>query len=303
MTALQISPLSALPQIRALGRHTGRDPLLLFWTASGAELLFTGSELWFQLECDYTEIEPWVSIELNGAWIARQALTPGRNRVCAFRGMTPGTPKRVRLLNDVQPMPQDPTHFLQLNAVEYAGGEFLPLPEPRYRLEFVGNSITSGEGTLGARQEEDWIGAFFSAENTYARLTSDVLGAEYRIVSQSGWGIVCGWDNDPHHTLPPYYEQVCGVAEGAHNAALGAKLQNDFSAWQPDAVILNIGTNDESAFRNPAWLDPVTGKAYKLRTQPDGSCHPEDVRRLQDAACDFLTMLRACVNVSKLFLP
>ena len=292
MTTLQISPLSALPQIRALGRHTGRDPLPLFWTASGAELLFTGSELWFQLECDYTEIEPWVSIELNGAWIARQALAPGCNRVCAFRGMTPGTPKHVRLLNDVQPMPQDPTHFLQLNAVEYAGGEFLPLPEPRYRLEFVGNSITSGEGTLGARQEEDWIGAFFSAENTYARLTSDTLGAEYRIVSQSGWGVVCGWDNDPHHTLPPYYEQVCGVAEGARNAALGAKLQNDFSAWQPDAVILNIGTNDESAFRNPAWLDPVTGKAYKLRTLPDGSCHPEDVRRLQDAACDFLTVLR-----------
>lgn len=98
MTTLQISPLSVLPQIRALGRHTGRDPLPLFWTASGAELLFTGSELWFQLECDYTEIEPWISIELNGAWIARQALTPGRNRVCAFRGMTPGTPKHVRLL-------------------------------------------------------------------------------------------------------------------------------------------------------------------------------------------------------------
>ena len=166
-----ISPLSVLPQIRALGRHRGRNPLPLFWTASGAELLFTGSELWFQLECDYTEIEPWVSIELNGAWIARQALTPGRNRVCAFRGMTPGTPKHVRLLNDVQPMQQDPTHFLQLNAVEYAGGEFLPLPEPRCRLEFVGDSITSGEGTLGARQEEDWIGAFFSAENHYARLT------------------------------------------------------------------------------------------------------------------------------------
>ena len=104
-------PLSVLPQIRALGRHRGRNPLPLFWTASGAELLFTGSELWFQLECDYTEIEPWVSIELNGAWIARQALTPGRNRVCAFRGMTPGTPKHVRLLNDVQPMQQDPTHF------------------------------------------------------------------------------------------------------------------------------------------------------------------------------------------------
>lgn len=29
MTALQISPLSVLPQIRALGRHRGRNPLPL----------------------------------------------------------------------------------------------------------------------------------------------------------------------------------------------------------------------------------------------------------------------------------
>ena len=218
MTALQISPLSVLPQIRALGRHRGRNPLPLFWTASGAELLFTGSELWFQLECDYTEIEPWVSIELNGAWIARQALTPGRNRVCAFRGMTPGTPKHVRLLNDVQPMQQDPTHFLQLNAVEYAGGEFLPLPEPRCRLEFVGDSITSGEGTLGARQEEDWIGAFFSAENHYARLTSDALGAEYRLVSQSVGASSAG--GTMTRTIPcrPITSSL-RVAEGARNTA------------------------------------------------------------------------------------
>ena len=291
MTALQISPLSVLPQIRALGRHRGRNPLPLFWTASGAELLFTGSELWFQLECDYTEIEPWVSIELNGAWIARQALTPGRNRVCAFRGMTPGTPKHVRLLNDVQPMQQDPTHFLQLNAVEYAGGEFLPLPEPRCRLEFVGDSITSGEGTLGARQEEDWIGAFFSAENHYARLTSDALGAEYRLVSQSGWGIVCGWDNDPHHTLPPYYEQVCGVVpEGGLG---GDHAAYDFASWKPDAVLCALGANDLGAMGNPARVDPETGESFRQSR--------EDTAPLLEAMTAFLDKLRRCNPDAKIY--
>ena len=71
-----------------------------------------------------------------------------------------------------------------------AGGAFLPLPAPQYRLEFVGDSITSGEGAIGAVPEEAWAGAFFSAENHYARLTADALGAEYRCLSQSGWGIV-----------------------------------------------------------------------------------------------------------------
>ncbi len=292
MKPLQKSPLSALPQIRPLGRHAGVSPLPLFWTGAGVELLFTGSELWFELECDYTEVEPWVSIELDGAWIARQALAPGRSRVCAFRGMAPGRAKHVRLVNDVQAMPGDPAHFLQLNAVEYADGAFLPLPQPACRLEFVGDSITSGEGAIGAKLETDWVGAFFSAENHYARLTANALGAEYRLISQSGWGIVCGWDNDPRHALPPHYAQVCSVAAGTQNAALGAGQANDFTSWQPDAVIVNLGTNDGNALHNPPWCDPVTGQQFALHSLPDGSPCPADAELITQAVCDFLAVLR-----------
>lgn len=161
-----------MPQVRALGRHAGRDPLTLFWTASGMECSFTGSELWVEFFADYEVVEPWVSVELNGAWVARFAVNPGKSRVCLFRGMTPGKAKRVRLLKDVQAMHDDPAHLLQITGLEYTGGEFLPLPEPKYRLEFVGDSITSGEGAIGAKPEEDWVGAFFSAENHYGRLTA-----------------------------------------------------------------------------------------------------------------------------------
>ena len=254
MEAWNKASLAQLPQVRALGRHTGRDPLTLFWTASGIELDFTGSALWVDFFADYTAVEPWVSVELNGAWIARFAVNPGHSRVCLFRGMTPGKPKHIRLLKDVQAMHEDPAHLLQITGLEYADGVFLPLPEPRYRLEFVGDSITSGEGAIGAKSEEDWAGAFFSAENHYARMTADALGAEYRCLSQSGWGITASWENDPTHILPPYYTQVCGVAQGERNAALGAQQPNDFAAWQPDAVILNLGTNDNGAFDEPAWI-------------------------------------------------
>lgn len=73
MEAWNKASLAQLPQVRALGRHTGRDPLTLFWTASGIELDFTGSALWVDFFADYTAVEPWVSVELNGAWIARFA--------------------------------------------------------------------------------------------------------------------------------------------------------------------------------------------------------------------------------------
>ena len=293
MEHLETATLAQLPQVRALGRHTGRDPLTLFWTASGMECSFTGSELWVDLFADYEVVEPWVSVELNGAWVARFAVNPGKSRVCLFRGMTPGKAKHIRLLKDVQAMHDDPAHLLQITGLEYAGGEFLPLLEPRFRLEFVGDSITSGEGAIGARPEEDWVGAFFSAENHYARLTADALGAEYRCLSQSGWGIVTGWDNDVRHILPPYYTQVCGVAMGQRNAALGAQQENDFAAWQPDAILINLGTNDTGAFDNPPWLDPATGEPHQLRRLSGGDFHPEDAQTVVSGVQHFLTLLRA----------
>lgn len=279
-----------LPQVRILGRHaqTTGDALTLFYTASGIECLCTGSELWLELNADYDQFEPWISIQLNGAWISRFPVAPGASEVCVFRGMTPGTPKHVRVLKDVQAMPDDPRHLLQITGLRWADGEFLPLPQPRYRLEFVGDSITSGEGAIGAKQEEDWISAFFSAINHYGRMTADALGAEFRIVSQSGWGILSDWENNPHNRILAEYEKVCGPALGECNAALGAGQANDFAAWPADAVIVNLGTNDAGASHNPPWTDPVTGETYAQDTTP------EHRARLEQAVVDGLRLLRRC---------
>lgn len=293
MSILETASLAQLPQVRALGRHTGRDPLTLFWSASGIELDFTGSELWVDFFAGYDVVEPWVSVELNGAWIARFAVNPGHSRACLFRGMTPGKPKHVRLLKDVQAMIKDEGHCLQITGLEYADGAFLPLPEPAYRLEFVGDSITCGEGAIGAVEETDWVGAFFSAENDYARMTADALGAEYRCVSVGGWGALTGWDSDPGKVLWPYYTRVCGIAQGAGNAARGAQQPYDFAAWPADAVILNLGTNDDGALDRPAWTDPATGRQHKLRLRADGTLHPEDAQKLSDAVQHFLSLARA----------
>ena len=43
------------------------------------------------------------------------------------------------------------------------------------------------------------------------------------------------------------------------NERLGTHNDYDFSSWQPDIVIVNLGTNDE-AFNNPEWKDELTVK-------------------------------------------
>lgn len=137
--------VAALPQVRVLGRTTGTDVVNLFWTGSGIEFIYTGSELQMEVNADYDAYEPWLAVELNGVQISRVPLNKGKNEVCLFRGMTVGKPKHVRILKEVQAMHQDPGHLLQIVGLQYADGEFLQLPEPKYRLEFVGTALPAGK--------------------------------------------------------------------------------------------------------------------------------------------------------------
>ena len=86
------------------------------------------------------------------------------------------------------------------------------MPERNLKIEFIGDSITSGEGATSARKRKlNWISMFFSAENNYAVMVSRALNADIRVSSQSGWGVCCGWNNDPNSAIPPIYGQLCGL--------------------------------------------------------------------------------------------
>ena len=58
-------------------------------------------------------------------------------------------------------------------------------------------------------------------------LTAKKLEADFRIISQSGWGVLSSWDNDPKCAIPKYYEKVCGVVNGERNEELGAYEYKD----------------------------------------------------------------------------
>jgi hypothetical protein len=285
----------ALPDIKNMkvhGRTTGvLSPLTLFWTGSGVEWDASGSELWIEVESTYDSYEPWISIIINAVPVSRIMLTAGRYWICVFRGMNENTVKNVRIVKDLQAMSDDPGSCLQLHAVK-SDGEFMPAPDKPYKLEFIGDSITSGEGAIGAKEEEDWIPMWFSAVDNYAAITAQALNTDYRIISQSGWGVLTSWDNNPHCNIPDYYEMVCGVLDGERNEALGAHQENDFASWQPDVIVVNLGTNDNGAFYSPQWKDETTGETHKQRLNEDGSFNEEDLSAFEAAAGNFLVKLR-----------
>lgn len=281
-------------EIKVHGRTTScREPLTLFWTASGFECNVSGSELWVEIESAYDIYEPWFSYTINGDWIGRQMLPKGRYWLPLFRGMSADKIKNVRFFKDLQAMSDDGASYIHIHALRF-DGTFYPVPEKTRKIEFIGDSITSGEGLFGAKEEEDWIPMFFSSLRDYAYLTAKALDAEYRVFSQSGWGVHHSWDNNPNCALPKYYKEICSLMPGEQNNKLGGNQPNDFTAWKPDTVVINLGTNDASGFEQPAWIEEQTGIAYQMHKNEDGSYCEEDVAQIQQAICDFLKTVRTC---------
>lgn len=162
---------------------------------------------------------------------------------------------------------------------------FIPLEPKKYLFECIGDSLTCGEGLEDPVPGKEWNSAWQGTRNHFAMILSQRFNADISIIAQSGWGLLCGWNNDPHCTIPPLYHFVCSLAKGAANREAGASQAWDFSQHKTDAVIINLGSNDEYAFRAEPWEDPASGKTYKLHGDTDYA-------RLKAAAKNFIGEIR-----------
>ena len=285
--------INQVPELKIHGRTLpDACPLPVFFNGSGIELNVTGSELWIDVEVDFDIHEPWLCIEINGALMSRQMLLRGTYSICAFRGMSPEAVKNVKIIRELQAMSEDDRTHLLIHSIQ-SDGTFYPVPKKSLALEFIGDSITSGEGIYGAAEDTDWIPMYMSYSKNYAKLTAEAMDADLYMFSQGGWGVLCGWDNNPHNNIPSRYEAVCGLAGGAFNQTLGADKPYDFTSRQIDAVIINLGTNDASAFNQPEWSDPVTKECFKQHKDADGNFVKENLERFEAAIIRFLKMVRS----------
>ncbi len=280
--------------IKVHGRTVkGANPLPLFWNHSGVEVNCDGSELWIDLEVDHGFHEPWIAIEINDALMSRRMLLKEDKSVCLFRSMTKGVIKNVKFYRELQAMHEDDDCHVLVKGFR-TDGEFYPVEDKPFKLEFIGDSVTSGEGTYGATRDTDWLAMYMSSSRHYAHIIEKSLNADIRIISQGGWGVVSGWDNDIRHRIPDIYEPICGLAYGKTNKQLGAMGKSDYEEWCPDAIIINLGTNDNSSFNTEPFDVPGVGMC-KNRRNEDGSFNKDDIEVFIKGVTDFLIKVR-CLN-------
>lgn len=121
------------------------------------------------------------------------------------------------------------------------------LEKPR-KIEFIGDSITCGYGVDDSDLTHTFSTATEDVTKAYAYQTAHSLNADYSMVSYSGYGIYSGYTEGTRNTselVPPFYTKI-GFSRGLVNGQPITMTEWDFQSYQPDLIVLNLGTNDDS---------------------------------------------------------
>jgi fructan beta-fructosidase len=108
-----------------------------------------------------------------------------------------------------------------------------PDPLPALKLEFFGNSITSGYGIEGGAQP-----AADNSYKAYPAVAARILNAQLQTTSYSGIGVVKGY---PAFLMSQMYNRI--VANPAYSPIPANNTWN-FNRYIPDYVVVALGTND-----------------------------------------------------------
>lgn len=129
-----------------------------------------------------------------------------------------------------------------------------PTPNRTHRIEFIGDSITCGYGIDDDDLSHTFSTATEDVTKAYAYRTSQALDTDYSMVSYSGYGVYSGYV-DEHidvrnvsELVPPYYT-LTGFSRGTYRGEAVTMTDWDFSLFEPEIIVLNLGTNDNSYCR------------------------------------------------------
>ena len=230
------------PRFLPLGRHDPRETAACLW--------WSGAGIRVKIDCTCMEAEitstasghaAWAGVLVDGAPVARFPLLKGTHRYPILLGMEKGFSHEVSIIRDTQAS-YDEEGPIVLHAVYTDGEPELPRERPLL-IEFLGDSLTVGEGCLGPESAMEWRQAWISHMPAFPSLTAEALNAEKRVIALGGWGAARSWDNQADSHIGRIYDRLCAVIPGGD-------VPVDFEERPADAVVINLGTNDSTALQS-----------------------------------------------------
>lgn len=243
----EVEEMQGLFNVKKVGRTYENDKeLWLALSGSGAEFVFTGDTLKISMTGNRTDgkEEPRAAVFVDGERKADVMLPDKQTDIeIKGKGSEPVTVQIIKLSEAAQ-------SCCAVTAIDPGNGSIKPAPVRQHKIEFIGDSITCGYGVDDENENHHFSTSTEDCTRAYAYKTARLLDADYSLFSYSGWGIISGYTESgsklPNQQVPKVYEKLAFTNSKGFGSVTPQSIAWDFSAFQPDAVVINLGTNDAS---------------------------------------------------------
>ncbi len=224
----------AMALVHRVGRFdlSNPDAPTFSWSGASMQTRVDGTGLSIVLD---GASEIWFQIEVDGALTGTFQTTGGMQTYPLATGLPQG-PHDVRVIRRNEGFFGN-VSFQGFEPAE--GAALIESPTPHARaIEFIGDSITCGYGVEGPDEFCNFSGDTETVVATYAFITAENVGADAHFIAYSGKGVHQNYGGNTDELMPALYQRTLTGDAGS---------QWDFSSFTPDAVVINLGTNDFSA--------------------------------------------------------
>lgn len=231
------------------------------WPACGFEFHVDaqGGTLKIHYETNY---ESTIAVFIDGEEQPRPVLAPVKGGYFCEFALAAGQ-HTIKILRDYEPQ-TTVNGYLMLKGVEFAGTVTERPTDKDLYIEIIGDSISSGIGTLGVFEKGGTSKmSDHSATHTYGYYVAQDLDADYSIVAKGGIGVVQGEGSQGINMMTAYEYLWKWSREDLYRCNR-----------KPDLIILELGANDSFAnnVSTELYQQEIQKFIQKLR-----SIHGEDV--------------------------
>lgn len=244
--------------VKPLGRtHFHENRLFCALSGTGAEFSFFGTCCSVTITGDDNSTNPLfadsrarIAIYVNQNRVIDDLITQPSKTYLVWKSETAET-----VVVSIIKLSESPMSTISIDRITVNGSAPQPTAEKKRLIEFIGDSITCGYGVDDPVPEHPFTTSTEDVTKAYAYKTAQALDADYSIVSFSGYGIISGFtQNDKPLTrqlVPPLYPRL-GYTWSKNSNFTPSSIEWDFAKRQPDAIVINLGTNDDSYTKDDA---------------------------------------------------
>ncbi len=237
--------------VKLIGRTAVNDGILwLALSASGIEFTYNGTGFGMNVIGDSMvsqgkDKQARFAVYVDGERIADEQVTEAE-KLYEFTTSDEDKLTTVKILK----LSEAAESTMGLGKITVTGTDVQPTAEKELKIEFIGDSITCGYGVDDEVKENHFSTSTEDATKAWAYKAAQKLDADYSLVSYSGHGIVSGYSGDGNKVtsqlVPSIYEKFAKSYGNYDGVFSVSTVTWDFSKFQPDFVVINLGTNDAS---------------------------------------------------------